>query len=266
MVDIVTSATSDDPTLPFDGPRGFASAGLTGLYFVDGSDTTANIANAAGGGATAVVPAAGATSGWSAASLMTNGGIQLRGNTILPGPTMDLTLPWTMFMHGAVGLPTDHGVTTWVSPILSTDQYVNLKGVIMYASVGSAYPTTSTPLNPGMRWTNNGAQVAPVVMGAPVDLTYLDPVTFAFSYNLGSLRTRIFRGGAKIQDLSQAVTIANVVNGTPSQKLTVSTNQINFAEANILCEVFGTYSRELSDNDLTTTDLVASTIRTARGR
>lgn len=266
-MDIITAAAPDDPSLPFDGPRGYSAAGLAGLYFCDGIDTVSSIANAAGGAGTAVVNPSGSTAPWSAATLMTNGGINLRGNTILPGPTIDLTTPWTMFAHLAVGLPTQHeGAINYVSPILSTDQYINVRGVITYASIGTSYPNTGTQLNPMFRWFNSGAQVAPINLAAPADLTYLDPVTFVMSYAGGNLRARIFRSGAKIVDNIQAVTMANIVGTISNQKPTVSTNLTNYPEANLLCEAFGVYTRELTDADLITTDLMSIAVRQARGR
>jgi hypothetical protein len=198
--------------------------------------------------------------------MMANGGIQLRGNTYLLGATVDITAAWTMFAHLAVGLPTNHdSITTFVSPMLSTDQYINNKGVIMYASIGS-YPTPTTALNPAHRWWNSGVQAAPVVIGAPLDVTYTLPLTFAMSYAAGNLRSRIFRAGVKIAEKVSAVTIANIANGVPNQKPTVGTPQQNYAEANLLCEVFGVYDRELTDNDLVTTDLMSIAVRQGRGR
>ena len=108
-MDTITANAPDDPTLPVDGPRGFSTAGLAGLYFMDGADTTGSIANSVrGGSGTAVVVQGGSSAAWSSAGLMVNGGIKLKGNTYLPGPTIDLTPPWTMFSRLAVGLPTDH--------------------------------------------------------------------------------------------------------------------------------------------------------------
>ncbi|WP_395672123.1 hypothetical protein [Inquilinus sp.] len=264
-MDIITATAPDDPTLPFDGPRGFSTSGLAGLYFMDGTDTTAAIANAAGGAATAVVPAAGQA--WAAAALMTNGGINLKGNTYLPGPTIDLTTEWTMFAHLAVGLPTQHdGVTTWLSPILSTNQYGANKGVILYSSVSAGYPSAANAISPNHRWFNSGAQAAAVSLGAPSDVTYTQCYTFATSFKSGNLRSRIFRAGSKVAEVVSAVTIANIVNGVPSQKPTVGTPLQNYAEANLMCEVCGTYTRELSDNDLATADLMSIAVRQGRGR
>lgn len=263
-MDIITAAAPDDPTLPFDGPRGFSAASLAGLYFMDGSDTTASIADAHGGAATAVVASGQA---WAAAALMTNGGINLKGNTYLPGPTIDLTAEWTMFAHLAVGLPTQHdAVTSWLSPILSTNQYAANKGVIMYSTVSAGYPTALNAISPNQRWFNSGAQAAAVSIGATSDVTYTQPYTFAMSFKTGNLRSRLFRAGAKIAEVVSAVTIANIVNGVPNQKPTVSTPLQNYAEANLLCEVFGVYTRELTDNDLATTDLMSISVRQGRGR
>ncbi len=264
-MDIITSAAPDDPTLPFDGPRGFSAAGLAGLFFMDGADTTAAIANAAGGAATAVVPAA--SQAWAAANLMTNGGINLKGNTYLPGPTIDLTAEWTMFAHLAVGLPTQHdAATSWLSPILSTNQYAANRGVIVYSTISTGYPTAANAITPNQRWFSSGSQATPVSLGAGSDVTYTQPYTFAMSFKAGNLRSRLFRAGGKIAEVISAVTIANIVNGIPNQKPTVNTPLQNYAEANLLCEVFGVYTRDLTDNDLATTDLMSSAIRVARGR
>jgi hypothetical protein len=263
-MDIITAAAPDDPTLPFDGPRGFSSAGLAGLYFMDGTDTPSSVANANGGAATAVVASGQA---WAAATLMTNGGINLKGNTYLPGPIIDLTAEWTMFAHLAVGLPTQHDVVaSWLSPILSTNQYGANKGVIMYSSISAGYPTPANAISPNHRWFNSGSQAAPVSLGATADVTYTQPYTFAMSFKAGNLRSRLFRAGAKIAEVISAVTIANIVNGVPSQKPTISTPLQNYAEANLLCEVFGVYTRDLTDNDLATTDLMSIAVRQGRGR
>lgn len=263
-MDIITAAAPDDPTLPFDGPRGFSSAGLAGLYFMEGADSPASIADANGGAPTAVVVSAQA---WASAALMTNGGINLKGNTYLPGPTIDLTAEWTMFAHLAVGLPTQHdAVTSWLSPILSTNQYGANKGVIMYSTVSAGYPSAANAISPNQRWFNSGAQATPVALGATSDVTYTQPYTFAMSFKTGNLRSRLFRSGLKIAEVVSAVTIANVVNGVPSQKPIVCTPLQNYAEANLLCEVFGVYTRELTDSDLATTDLMSVAVRQGRGR
>lgn len=263
-MDIITAAAPDDPTLPFDGPRGFSAASLAGLYFMDGADTPSSIADADGGGATAVVASGQA---WAAATIMTNGGIQLRGNTYLPGPTIDLTTEWTMFAHLAVGLPTQHdAVTSWLSPILSTNQYGANKGVIMYSTISAGYPTSAHAISPNQRWFSLGAQAGPVAIGATSDVTYTQAYTFAMSFKTGNLRSRLFRAGLKIAEVVSAVTIANIVNTVPNQKPTVSTPLQNYAEANLLCEVFGVYTRELTDNDLATTDLMSIAVRQGRGR
>lgn len=263
-MDIITAAAPDDTTLPFDGPRGFSAAGLASLYFMDGTDTPSSIADASGGVATAVVVSGQA---WAAANVMTNGGINLKGNTYLPGPSIDLTAEWTMFAHLAVGLPTQHdAVASWLSPILSTNQYGANKGVIMYSTISAGYPTAANAISPNQRWFASGSQAAPVALGATADVTYTQAYTFAMSFKSGNLRSRLFRAGAKIAEVISAVTIANIVNGVPNQKPTVSTSLQNYAEANLLCEVFGAYTRELTDNDLATTDLMSIAVRQGRGR
>ena len=94
----------------------------------------------------------------------------------------------------------------------------------------------------------------------------LIPFTCALSFSAGNLRARLFRDGVKLSDVSSPVTIANVVNGIPLQKPTVGTSSTLYAEANLLCETFGVYSRDLADNNLITTNLMSIAVRQGRGR
>lgn len=265
---IITAAASDDPTMPFDGPRGFATAQLAGLYFMDGADTLASIANYSilPGAVTTGIATAGGAGAHSDATLMTNGGVQIKGNKYLPGPDIDYSTEWTSFAHLAVGQPTTHdGVTTWVSPIISCSGY-GARGSIVYATIGTTYPTPTTALSPGQRRFEGGVQQAPNSLAAPASLLYTMPATFFHSLKSSKLRSRIYVGNTKIADFSLTINPTLMVNGTPIQKPTVGTPYTAYAEANLLVECFGVYTRELSDADCQTTADSANAVRLGRGR
>lgn len=266
---IITATAVDDPSLPFDGPRGFSLAQNVGLYFMDGADTVSVIANyskAVGAVATAIATGAGAGA-HSDAVLMTGGGVQIKGNKYLPGPQLDYSTEWTSFAHLAVGQPTQHdGVTTFNTPIVSCDGYSAGKGSIVYATRSASYPLPTDALSPNQRRFETGAQQAGAAIGAPSSLTYTAPFTLFHSLKSSNLRTRIYQGGAKIADFSQAVNVTAMVNGTPLQRPCVSTPYTVYAEANLLVECFGVYTRELSDADCLTTDASSVSVRLSRGR
>ncbi|KGM36121.1 hypothetical protein [Inquilinus limosus] len=268
---IITATAVDDPSLPFDGPRGFSAAQLAGLYFMDGSDTLTSIRNysTAVGAQSTGVATPGNAGAHSSAVLMTGGGIQLRGTKYLPGPQIDYSTEWTLFSHMAVGLPTQHdSVTSWTSPIVSSDGLADGKASIVYATrtSGQGYPSSAAPLAPALRRFESGAQQAATAITAPTSLCYTTYFTIFQSLKAGNLRARFYVGGSKIADTTVAINVTNMVNGTPLQKPCVGTPYIAYNEANLLVECYGVWTRELSDADCETMDLASVTIRQSRGR
>lgn len=267
---IIGAASSDDPSMPLDGPRGFSPFGLKHLYFIDGSDTTASMANYGSlGGSTAVVAGA---SGHSSATLLSNGGVRLRGNTYLPiGSEVDITLPWTFMFHGTVDIPTNHdGVTTWNSPIMATDQYTS-RGFTLYSAKNSVAATPADALSPNFRYTVNAAQQAPQAVGTPSTYQYTEFASWFASLSGTLFQMRGYAAGVQIANFSATVNVTGMITNGGSvvdatMKLCAGSPSPVFAEDNLMVECIAFYDRVLSDGDCFSMDAAANNIRAARGR
>ncbi|HEY9346772.1 MAG TPA: hypothetical protein VIQ53_15745 [Inquilinus sp.] len=267
---IIGAAASDDTSLPLDGPRGFSTAGLRHLHFIDGSDTTNIIANyGSAGGTTGVVNGA---SGHSSAALLANGGIRLRGNTYLPiAAEIDVTLPFTFMWHGTVDIPTSHdSVTTWVSPILATDQYT-ARGFTVYATKGAVIPSPADSVVPNFRYVINSAQQAPASLSAAAAYQYTEAASWFASLTGTSMQVRGYQSGTQIANFATTINTTGMITNSsavadPTMKLVAGSPSTVFAEANLMVECIALYDRILSDADCVSMAAAADQVRAARGR
>jgi len=267
---IIGAAASDDTSLPLDGPRGFSTAGLIHLHFIDGSDTLASIANY--GSATATTAIVAGASGHSAGTLLTNGGVRLRGNTYLPtADVVDLTLPFTFMVHLTVDIPTSHdSVTTWVSPLMAADQYT-ARGFTVYATKGATLPTSADPISPNFRYTINSAQQAPASLSAAATYQYTEAASWFASLTGTSLQVRGYQAGVQIASYSATINTTGMITNSgavvdATMKLVAGSPSTVFAEADLMVECIALYDRVLTNADCFSMAAAADQVRAARGR
>ena len=261
---------SDNPDLPVAGIRDFPEEGLSGLFFFDEGDTLNSLRNWAPGGGFSAVATGG--TGQDAASFLTNGGIHLQATSYVPlGPEIDFTLPYTIFWHGSNDLPIQHdGVTTWVSGMLSTDQYP-ARGFILYTTRGTSYPDDASGQSLALRHTVNGVQQAPGGPWLIAGLTYLDPLTMAVRFDGTTATLRVYRAGTLLANFAQGINVTGYTTNSSSvqdktMRPVLGSPSTVFREGNLSAEISGVYTRALTDAELVDLDLAATSLRHARAR
>lgn len=153
---ITSSIAATRTELPIDGVRGFPLSNLAGLYLFDGTDSTSNIKNWAPAGGTTATAFGG--DALDAVSLLTNGGINIKATANIPGPTVGWTARWSAIWQGRVNQPTNPaGATPWTSMFIGCEQ-TTTRGMIVYQTVGTSYPTSTTPVTVTIRQSVNAAQ------------------------------------------------------------------------------------------------------------
>ncbi|MFE0757190.1 hypothetical protein ACFW16_24740 [Inquilinus sp. NPDC058860] len=262
------------PDLPIVGVRGFPITDLVGLYCFDQNDTVGSIKNWAPGGAPTAAQTAGAAG--DSAALMANGGIRLQATAHVPGPTIDMTQPWSAFWHGRIESPlVPGGPSPWTSGFITTT-VTTTRGIVVFQTVGSIYPDASTLLAFAMRVSANGVQLPAVGTPGTAGLTYgaIGTLCLRFapdSASTGTAEVLFVRGGAIVVRASAQVDIAAMTkdgagNVVSTMKPVLGSQSPIYPRGSLAVETWGVYKRKLSDQGLATVDAAGAVIRQARSR
>jgi hypothetical protein len=268
---ITTSIAATRTDLPVDGIRGFPITNLAGLYLFDGTDTTSLVKNWAPAGGTTATAFGG--DALDAASLMAGGGINLKATAYVPGPVIDWTQPWTAVWQGQIGQPTNPaGASPWITGLIMCQQTA-VRGMAMYASVGTSYPTPQFAVTANLRQSVNSVQDSPISTAIAPGLVYTSIATVCLRYDGNVTADAIFMRGGSILS---SVTKTNVnATGMTTNSSSVQVKNLShslgsptttFNRANISPEGFAVYTEYVSNTKLALIDQAFSAIRTARGR
>lgn len=259
------------PTLPvLSGTiRGFKDLKLAGLYMFEDLAPAVLVEDETGQANSATANAAQA--GDAVAMLSGGGGIRLQGTSYVPGPLIDVTLPFAIFAGGSIDIPIA-SAGTYFSTLFSMVGFA-VRGLIVYDSKAPPAPVTATQLALAIRPAQNGVQGG-VITAVPANAgaTYEDRRLFCLRHDgAGAFRFTTHGSGGVLQDVTAVIDTAKMTKdagGVQVKTLRPTLGGINsiYRHANLAMEAFGAYTRTLPDAELLEIYGTVAALGAARGR
>jgi hypothetical protein len=253
--------------------EGFTESSLKSLYLMADTAPATLIVDAMGNANSVLQQTANQNTGY---SVLSNGGLRMRGLTRFLGPQIDFYQPYTLFFAGRINVPDQYTGSGWIQATLSTEQYNGFqRGFMLYSSRGSA-PVDGDTISTLFRPTNKGAQ--------DTTNTRTVPAATAIKYGAHNLVMALRHSGGGTFNLRYyAGTLAAVNFDTTLPYPQIITNSSNVVDSNMRpalgmisdatwqstdlnVETFAVWTKSLSEAELSINVAKAFALIAARGR